>query len=122
LLPAKGGARVTSAKEDDRVMFGIRQLKKPDGTMSQHLVASKTPMTYIALMLTLVVKRPVVDRTALAGDFNLDVEFSSLNATAESFAPSIFTALQEQAGLRLETAKVPVDVIVIDHVEKPSEN
>jgi uncharacterized protein (TIGR03435 family) len=120
LVAAKGGAKIGHAKEEDREMFGIRPQKKPDGTISQHLVANKTSMTYVALLLTLVTKKPVVDRTGLTGDFTLDVEFAALDATADSFAPSIFTALQEQAGLRLEAGKVPVDVIVVD--EKPSEN
>jgi uncharacterized protein (TIGR03435 family) len=122
LVPGKGGPKIRAAKEEERTAFGIRPQKKPDGTISQHLVATKTSLTYVALLLTLVTKKPVVDRTGLTGDFTLDVEFGPLEATAESWAPSIFTAVQEELGLKLEPAKVPVEVMVIDRLEKPSEN
>jgi uncharacterized protein (TIGR03435 family) len=64
--------------------------------------------------------RPVVDRTALAGTFDLTLTWSSDQA-ADTGLPSIFTAVQE-AGLRLTTTKGPADYIVVDHVERPSEN
>jgi uncharacterized protein (TIGR03435 family) len=80
-------------------------------------------MTYLALMLVLVMHEPVVDRSGITGDVTVDLEFAPLNAgPTESSAPSIFTALQEQLGLKLERAKVPVEVMVVDHAEKPGEN
>lgn len=80
--------------------------------------------------------RPVLDRTGLKGAFDFNLEWtpdvaqanvsppSSTNATSpsDSSGPSIFTALQEQLGLKLESAKGPVEVLVIDHVELPSLN
>jgi uncharacterized protein (TIGR03435 family) len=73
-----------------------------------------------------------VDKTALKGlyDFTLQwtPELGQGSAagpdapSADSSGPSIFTAIQEQLGLRFESAKGPVEVIVIDHVERPSEN
>jgi uncharacterized protein (TIGR03435 family) len=80
-------------------------------------------MTYIALLLVLATRKPVVDQTGLTGGFTFDLEFTPADANlGESSAPSIFTALQEQLGLKLESAKVPMDVLVIDRAEKPSEN
>jgi uncharacterized protein (TIGR03435 family) len=82
--------------------------------------------------------RPVIDRTGLTGRFNFPLEYmpdatsySSLRegpdrpaATSDDPAagPSIFTALQQQLGLKLEPAKGPADFLVIDRVERPSEN
>jgi uncharacterized protein (TIGR03435 family) len=80
------------------------------------------------------VGRIVRDRTGLAGAFDIDLKFSpafpaAANPDAASgpnpandSGPSIFTALQEQLGLKLESTKGPVDVLVIDHVERPSED
>ena len=70
--------------------------------------------------------RPVIDQTGLQGIFDLHLEFDAPNAlpdgAAADVSPSIFTALQEQLGLRLSPDKGPVDVLVVDHVERPSEN
>jgi uncharacterized protein (TIGR03435 family) len=77
------------------------------------------------------VGRIVVDRTGLAGRFDLDLEFNqttSLKASPEvadasgDSAPSIFTALQEQLGLKLQSEKGPVEVLVVDHAEHPVED
>jgi uncharacterized protein (TIGR03435 family) len=79
------------------------------------------------------VRRPVFDRTGLTGKFDLHIEStpalpesnadSSLVPTPQADSgPSVFTALQEQLGLKLESTKGPVDVLVIDHVEKPTED
>ena len=83
--------------------------------------------------------RPIIDRTGLVGHFDIKLQWTpepGQSATplggapppgiepppSDPNGPSIYTALQEQLGLRLESQKGPVDLIVIDHVEKPSEN
>jgi uncharacterized protein (TIGR03435 family) len=70
--------------------------------------------------------RPIVDRTGLTGTFDFHLEWTPDLATVpqsdDAAGPSIFTALQEQLGLKLESAKGPVEVLVIDHVEPLSEN
>jgi len=67
------------------------------------------------------VDRPVVDRTGLEGSFDFDLDFTPLApATAATDAPSIFTALDEQLGLRLEPGRGPVDVLVIESVARPA--
>ncbi len=68
--------------------------------------------------------RPVVDQTGLAGRFNFFLKWTpdGVQTDDPNAPPSIFTAVQEQLGLRLEPIKAPVDLLVIDHVERPSEN
>jgi uncharacterized protein (TIGR03435 family) len=67
------------------------------------------------------VDRPVIDKTGLEGFYDLTLEWTPDNGPAGS-GPSIFTALEEQAGLRLEPRKSPVEFLVIDRVEKPEVN
>jgi uncharacterized protein (TIGR03435 family) len=69
------------------------------------------------------VRRIVVDRTGLSGTFDLDLSMS-LTATpaADDQLPDVFTALKEQLGLALVPSNSPVEVTVVDHVERPSEN
>ena len=74
--------------------------------------------------------RPVIDRTGLSGGFDLHLKWAGdvpegapgSGTVADPTGVSIFTALKEQLGLKLEATKGPVEVLVIDHVEKPSEN
>jgi uncharacterized protein (TIGR03435 family) len=71
-----------------------------------------------------VLDRPVLDKSGIKGSFDLQLEYAPLtggDARAAS-APSIFTALQEQLGLKLETTTAPLEVIVIDRAELPTEN
>lgn len=62
--------------------------------------------------------RPVVDRTGLTGRFDFTLNWSP-EGTTDTDAPSIFTALQEQLGLKLQPARGPVDVLVVDSAERP---
>jgi uncharacterized protein (TIGR03435 family) len=70
--------------------------------------------------------RPVVDRTSLPGEFDFDLETTfapaSPNATPDNAPPSVFVALQEQLGLKLEPTKATVKVLVVDSAEHPSDN
>lgn len=73
------------------------------------------------------VGRPVIDKTNLTGKFDFKMTFNprplvSADSSKQSAVPDIFTAIQEQLGLKLESAKGPVEVLVIDSVQKPSDN
>jgi uncharacterized protein (TIGR03435 family) len=90
---------------------------------------------FAGLMQEAVLDRPVLDQTGLNGrfDFHLkwtpdDSQFGGMgakippptdNATAP---PGLYTAIQEQIGLKLDATKALAEVLIIDHVEKPSEN
>jgi uncharacterized protein (TIGR03435 family) len=70
------------------------------------------------------VDRPVLDRTGLTGTYDFDLRFAAPSLRGASpdapALPSIFTALQEQLGLKLETSRGPVEMFVIDSVERPT--
>ena len=66
------------------------------------------------------VQRPVVDRTGLTGTWDMELTFNP--DVPDDPRPSLFTALQEQLGLRLEPSRAPVQLFVIDRIERPSQN
>jgi uncharacterized protein (TIGR03435 family) len=70
------------------------------------------------------VHRTVVDKTGLAGKYDFAMKFARASAevSAADDAPSIFAAVEEQLGLKLRPAKGPVETLVVDHIEMPSEN
>jgi uncharacterized protein (TIGR03435 family) len=89
----------------------------------------------LAQFLGFLLQRPVINRTGISGVFNIDVSFSpegtvlppmpergNAGTAAVEPAPSLLTAIQEQLGLQLQSTKGPVDVLVIDHAEKPDAN
>jgi uncharacterized protein (TIGR03435 family) len=82
---------------------------------------------FASVLSTLVViGRVVVDRTGLKGNYDFDLTFTPPDPLTDPAtspdAPSIFTAVQEQLGLRLEPQRAPIEFLVIEHVERPSEN
>jgi bla regulator protein BlaR1 len=74
--------------------------------------------------LSRMLDRPVIDKTGFVGLFDFKLEYSPVEARpdADAALPDIFSAIPEQLGLKLEATKAPVEVIVIDSVERPSEN
>jgi uncharacterized protein (TIGR03435 family) len=89
----------------------------------QNLVATKFTMDMLADDIG--VDRPVVDRTGLSGQYDIRLEATPEFRIANNSAPgdiSIFDALQDQLGLKLQLQKAPVEVFVVDHAEKPSAN
>jgi uncharacterized protein (TIGR03435 family) len=95
------------------------------------LHADSAPFSGFAAVLDSLpelMERAIVDKTGLQGKFTFDLKWQTANLSAggtsatDSVGPSIFAALQEQLGLRLESATAPVDVIVIEQIETPTEN
>jgi uncharacterized protein (TIGR03435 family) len=145
LVVAKGGSKLKDADPNDTYANGI---KGPDGVahagvmrMSNGtLTAQGIPISNLVNNLSLQLHRQVVDKTELTGKYDITLKWTPDDnhgaagpadnhgaatpadvSTADS-GPSIFTALQEQLGLKLEPTKGPVETIVVDHVEMPSEN
>jgi uncharacterized protein (TIGR03435 family) len=66
--------------------------------------------------------RPVIDETALSDPIDFSLHWAPDSTPTETEWPSLFTAIQEQLGLKLEPRNLPIEILVIDHVEKPSPN
>jgi uncharacterized protein (TIGR03435 family) len=93
---------------------------------SQHgleFVASNSTMRAITGALSSMVETPVIDKTGLTGTYNYTLQFGrEWSANDPESWPSIFTAVQEQLGLKLEAAHEAVPNLVVDHITKPTEN
>jgi len=115
LTPAPAGAA-----NPDAVPCGIR----PGGAGRISLVG--IPMAQLAPLISVVAGRPVVDRTGLTGLYDIEITFSPQAPVggdlANPDATSIFTALEEQLGLKLDGQREIADVLVIDRIDRPSEN
>jgi uncharacterized protein (TIGR03435 family) len=84
-------------------------------------ICSDTSMDALASMLSDMVNRTVLDQTKLIGGYAFSLKWAP-NDTDNSDLPGLFTAIQEQLGLKLVPTKGPIEVLLIDHVEMPSEN
>lgn len=144
LVIAKSGQKLKEATPGDTYPNGM---KIPDGHSGAGMMAwGSGKITGQGVAIASLVKmlsdqglgRTIVDKTGLTGKYDLDLQWSpddspppvargtqtspSVNDDSTDSGASLFTALQEQLGLKLESQKGPVDVIVIDHIERPSEN
>jgi uncharacterized protein (TIGR03435 family) len=124
LVPAKGGPKLKTSAAEDQPAMGVRRQADANGQIVNKMVGRKMEMRDLAFLLVMTTHRPVIDRTGLTGQFNFDLDFAPFDsdASTDSGAPSLFTAIQEQLGLRLDTTKAPLDGLVIERAERPSEN
>jgi len=118
LTIAKGGVKMQAAPEDGQNDAGLNPFRTNEAKAG--VVGKRLPMDVLTRFLSNQVARPVVDRTGLTGKYDFRLVYSP--EMGDTTGPSIFTALQEQLGLKLESAKGPVEVVVIDRAEKPSKN
>jgi uncharacterized protein (TIGR03435 family) len=96
-------------------------------TTRRFITAGTRTMNDLLGPLQAMTGRPVVDRTGLTGAFDFDLQWTSGplstpggNAASPDDGPSIFVALQEQLGLRLESGRAPFEVVVVDAVRRPT--
>ena len=151
LVIAKNGPKLQEAKPGDTYANGIKgpDGRSVPGMMrmtmgaggKSELTVQGQPLASLARLLSGQLHRTVLDQTGLKGIYDYTLQWTPDQGPApmfkgteggqpgpdgapppESSGPSIFTAIQEQLGLKLESQKGPVEIIVIDHVEKPSEN
>jgi uncharacterized protein (TIGR03435 family) len=117
LVVIKGGPKFKQSAGDSTGSRGT-------SIHNRELTAHDIPMRSFASTLEGQVHRTVIDKTGLEGSYDLTLKWSPDDATSTQTdsAPIIFTALQEQLGLKLQAAKGPVETLVVDHAEMPSEN
>ncbi|MFZ0338625.1 MAG: TIGR03435 family protein [Terracidiphilus sp.] len=112
LVVAKGGPRLGALQDSGTsINRGSDRIE----------VQTSNSVSTLAEQLSMIVGRDVVDKTGITGRYNLKLQWTPDDDAADS-GPSLFTALEEQLGLKLEPAKGPVQVLVIDHAEMPSAN
>jgi bla regulator protein blaR1 len=151
LAIAKNGPKLQEAKPGDTYPNGFKgpdggggagmmRMKMGVGGKSE-LVGQALPMESLARLLSGQLHRTVLDNTRLKGKYDFTLQWapddsqgamfkgaeggqsgSDSASSPDSSGPTIFTAIQEQLGLKLESQKGPVEIVVIEHVEKPSEN
>jgi uncharacterized protein (TIGR03435 family) len=82
--------------------------------------AKAISMARLSDLLSAKTDRPVLDKTGVSGVFDIDLKWAADSDTDPG--PSIFTAVQEQLGLRLQASKSPIEALVMDHIDRPSKN
>jgi uncharacterized protein (TIGR03435 family) len=149
LTAAKGGLKIAPSKDGSCVVPSAENLPKPGaprpnycgniGVRPNSIEAYAVPMERFVATLSDVLGRRVIDKTGIKQNIDVHLEFAPDEGTANGLlgrtgdigspapstdppGPSIFTALQEQLGLKLESSKGPVEMLIIDRVERPSEN
>ncbi len=130
---AKGGPKLKPSTAPSGTLPELINVIYPEEKGGVHVMLparNATIMQFAAMMQRTVLDRAVVDQTGLSGTYDFDLEWTpdETNSAAtcrdrwNPTKPSLFTAMQEQLGLRLEATKGPVQALVIDRVERPSEN
>ncbi len=148
LVVGKNGPKIQQAKADDTYPNGM---KGPDGRALGHggmmgmapgqLTGQGVPLAFLVQQLSQQLGRSVLDQTGLKGNYDFTLKWTPDQSSAAMFqgppgggpgsdnapppdssGPSIFTAVQEQLGLKLESTKGPVEILIIDHIAQPTEN
>jgi uncharacterized protein (TIGR03435 family) len=117
LEPAKTGPKLTETK--------VRRTTMQMGP--GHLMMAKATPAQMAALLSSILDRPVLDHTGVTGEFDFtlespDIMMGRMQPSEENPGPSVFTAIQEQLGLRLEPSRGPIETLIIEHAAKPLEN
>jgi uncharacterized protein (TIGR03435 family) len=111
LVIGRNGPKLKESTVAQAEAFGTARL---DGIRSNRMTMNK-----LAAMLSRMTRMPVLDKTGLTGFYQFDLKYADERQPVENqVGPSVFTAVQEQLGLKLESKKSPVEVLVIDHAEK----
>jgi uncharacterized protein (TIGR03435 family) len=132
LVPAKSGIKLRASTADCEALAREDPPGQPSRRQcgawfrgSTQFTGTKISMTEFVEDLANLLERPVVDKTGFTENFDVTLQWTPDEQPPENSdapSPAIFTALQEQLGLKLESGKSPVETLVIDHIEKPDAN
>jgi uncharacterized protein (TIGR03435 family) len=129
LVIGKGGPKFKESAPDAKGTLGFLM-----GGVRASIRGSKMSTAQLAISLSREAGRPVLDQTGLSGNYEMTLEWirdepqviagspGSAVVPPDLTGPSLFTAIQEQLGLKLEAKKGPIDMLIVDRAEKPSEN
>ena len=127
---ARVNAQAAAEHHSQRVGAAELPNRRRIRSVSGHMEMNAVPMANFARNLSSIAGRSIVDKTGLTGGFDADLTWTpdaSLGAPQDgpppaNDGPSLFTAMQEQLGLKLDAQRGPVEVLVIDSVERPTED
>jgi len=126
LTIGKKGPKFKKADEAEEASVRFHASVQPNGQEMIQLVVKNSSMQEVADLYSKFMDRPVVDRTGLKDKYDFTMDYEADADASGPFAklsgPALFKAFEQQAGLKLEATKGSVEVLVIDHAEKPSEN
>jgi uncharacterized protein (TIGR03435 family) len=120
MVIAKGGSKLVKTDVNGSLSGGRGRIG---------ITGADDALAILAFELSWRLGRPVIDQTGLNGRYALTLNWTEddapqpdSNATNSNNTPSLFTAIQEQLGLKLQSTKGPVPILVIDRAERPSDN
>jgi uncharacterized protein (TIGR03435 family) len=131
LTMAKGGAKLKAASPHGIATFQYKSLKVREGDVfllvgadGGHVMSNAAPISKLTSMLTHLLQSPILDETSLTGTYDYAFDFTPdyVSPDIATDSPTLATALKKETGLTLEKAKIPVKILVVDHIEKPTPN
>jgi uncharacterized protein (TIGR03435 family) len=135
LTVAKGGPKITesTAPFDEASNVTSTLFPAASGGIDHALMPAHnvTMQQFASVLQRAILDRPVVDKTGLSGRYDFDLEWTPDESqfggqlppgAPDAAKPGLFAAMQQQMGLRIEAARGPLDVLVIDRLDRPSEN
>ncbi|HEY3740496.1 MAG TPA: TIGR03435 family protein [Bryobacteraceae bacterium] len=121
----KEGYALSVGKSGAKLAVSTSSTDRPRSHMGHNNLGCKgCEMSGLAALLTNLLERPVVDETALDGQFDFELNFDREDSVQpdKPGRPSVFTAVKEQLGLKLTAQKVPVKILVVDRLTRPTAN
>jgi uncharacterized protein (TIGR03435 family) len=124
LVVAKGGIKFEASSPADKNKRWHDVTAGGSSIHNGHLAAHQVPLSRLVNVIAGQMHRAIVDKTDLAGDYDLLLDWTPEDAppSPDATAPILPTALEEQLGLKLVSSKGPVETLVIDHAELPTED